>query len=145
MNKTILIIIIILVVIVGGYFLLRGGYQTPAPVAPEVTAPEETPEEVTLPPAPSGMKEVTVVGTEFSFSPALITVKSGEKVKLTFQNNGSVSHNLVVEGLGISTKTIGRGKTETLEFTAPASGTYKFFCSVPGHRPAGMEGSLKAE
>lgn len=93
----------------------------------------------------SGAKEFTIEGSEFSFSPASITISAGEKVKLTFENQGRAPHNLVVEGLGISTRTIGSGQTDAVEFTAPASGTYIFFCSVPGHKTAGMEGSLKVE
>ena len=47
--------------------------------------------------------------------------------------------------LGISTKTIGSGQTETIEFVAPTSGTYTFICSVPGHATAGMVGDLIVE
>jgi len=138
MNKTILIVIIVLAVIVGGYFLLRGGYRTPAPVTPEAEIPaSEIP--------PTAVKEITVSGTEFSFSPSSIAVSAGERIKLTFQNNGGAPHNLVIEGLGAATRTIGSGKTDTIEFTVPASGTYAIFCSVSGHRAAGMTGSLKVE
>lgn len=153
MNKTILIIIVILVVVVGGYFLLKGGYQAPTPalgVAPgtveeKAGLPEGTsvPEEELSP--TSGVKEVTVIGTEYSFSPSSISVQVGDQVKITFKNIGRAPHNFVIEGLGINTKTIGAGQIDIVEFTAPVSGTYTIFCSVPGHRAAGMKGSLKVE
>lgn len=137
MKKTILATAGVLVVIVGGYFLLRGGYQVPA------STPAETPLVAQTPAA--GATEINVSGSEFSFSPASINVKAGERVKITFRNIGQAPHNLVLEGLGITTKTIGGGQTDVVEFTAPAAGTYSFFCSIPGHRSAGMEGSLKIE
>lgn len=31
------------------------------------------------------------------------------------------------------TKLIGGGESDTIEFTAPAKGTYEYFCSFPGH------------
>lgn len=135
MNKLVIIIAIALVIIVGGYFLLRGGYQAPAPTSPTAPSTEGL----------AGAREITVIGTEFNFNPSSINVKAGEKIKLTFKNNGGASHNLVMEGLGLKTKTIGSGQTDTVEFTAPASGTYAFFCSVSGHRSSGMEGSLRIE
>lgn len=144
MNKIIAIIVVITLAVVGGYFLLKGGYRTPAPTVPKVTAPEAISEGVK--PTPTTLvKEVTVVGREYAFSPSTISISAGERVKITFQNNGGTPHNLVIEGLGISTRTIGSGKTDIVEFTAPASGTYSFFCSVPGHRVAGMEGNLRVE
>ena len=140
MNKIILIIVIILIVLVGGYFLFKGGYQSPTtPTSTEVGAPEQ--EGV----GTAEVKEITVVGTEFAFSPSAISVQAGEKVELIFKNEGRASHNLVIEGLGVSTKTIGGGKTDIIEFTAPVSGTFTFFCSIPGHRSSGMEGSLIVE
>lgn len=150
-SKYIGIAIIVLLVAVGGYLLLRGGYQAPTPVptptptvAPKETAqPTETPSTTQTP--TSGVTEISVSGTEFSFSPASISVKAGERVKITFRNIGKASHNLALEGLGVTTKTIGTEQTDVVEFTAPSSGTYNFFCSVPGHRTAGMEGRLKVE
>ena len=131
MNKTILIIIIAAILVIGGDFLLRGGYQGPAPGTPKETL------------APTGpVKEFTISGTEYSFSPSSITVSTGERVKITFQNSGGAPHNLAIEGLGVSTKTIGSGKTDVVEFTALQSGTFTFFCSVPGHAAAGMVGDM---
>ncbi|OJU75732.1 MAG: azurin [Bacteroidetes bacterium 47-18] len=42
------------------------------------------------------------------------------------------------------TKTIGGGETTTIEFTAPAKGTYDFLCSFPGHA-AMMKGKFIVE
>ena len=143
MNKIVIIVIVILILIVGGYFLLKGGYRAPAPVVP---APEAIqPKEEIPSPTSSEAREFTVSGAEFSFSPASITVKAGDRVKIIFRNDGGALHNLIIEGLGVSTKTISGGQTDIVEFTAPASGTYTIFCSVPGHRVAGMEGSLIIE
>ena len=142
MNKTILIIIVILIVIVGGYFLFRGNPPTPAPGV----APGEVEEKTVLPEGEVGsVKEFTVGGIEYSFSPSSINVKAGDQVKITLKNNGSLIHNLIIDGLGIGTRTIVAGQTDIIEFTAPASGTYTFFCSVSTHRAAGMEGQLKVE
>lgn len=135
MNKTMLIIIIVLVVVIGGYFILKGKY--PAPTSTPATAPST---ETSV-----GIREITVIGTEYSFNPLSISVKAGEKVKITFKNNGQTIHNLTVDKLGIGTKTVNPGKTDAVEFTAPSSGAYSFFCSISGHRASGMEGSLKVE
>lgn len=113
---------------------MKEGYRAPAPT------PSPTTQGFV-----SEIKEINVVGTEFSFNPASISVKPGERVKITFQNSGRTPHNLVIEGLDMATKTIGGGQTDVIGFIAPASGTYNFFCSIPGHRASGMEGSLKIE
>lgn len=113
---------------------------------PDVVCPEGS-----LPPAPSPetvapeVKEVTIVGTEYSFSPSSISVKAGDQVKIVFQNIGRAPHNLIIEDLGIGTKTIGGEQADIIEFIAPSTGIYTFFCSVGAHRAAGMEGSLKVE
>lgn len=149
MNKIILIIVVILIVVVGGYFLFKGGYQTPSaptststPTSTQITTEVVAPEEGA---SALEVKEITVVGTEFAFSPSAITVQAGQKVKLTFKNEGRAPHNLVIEGFGISTKTIGGGQADIVEFAAPQSGTYTFICSVPGHAAAGMSGDLTVE
>lgn len=147
MNRAIVIIILVVSAVSGGYFLLKGGYLAPA--SSPTVQPTATPEvPVQQPPSteiPPGTKEMIVSGTEFSFSPSNITVKAGEKIKILFKNNGGSPHNLVIEKIGSGTKTIGSGQTDAVEFTAPFSVVYTFFCSVPGHRTAGMEGSIKVE
>lgn len=152
-SKYIGIIIIVLLAVVGGYFILRGSSQTPTSSLFQTQTPTAAPKGTVKPKetspttqAPvSQVTEISVAGTEFSFSPASVSVKAGERVKITFSNKGMAPHNLTLEGLGIATQTIGGGQTDVVEFTAPSSGTYAFFCSVPGHRASGMEGNLKVK
>lgn len=146
MNKAIIIIAIVLLVIIGGYFLLRGGYQDSTPVSSLTPAPEvntETIEEKNI--SDSEVKEFTILGTEYNFSPSSITISAGDQVKIILENNGKISHNFVIKDLGIGTKIIGSGQTDIIEFIAPVSGTYTFICSIPGHAVAGMLGDLIVE
>ena len=137
--------------------------EVPAPKkigTPQVTPPTSPPlgttEEEQSPPASSSSGEdtsqeitrITVEGDEFNFSPANFTVKAGEMVELTFRNVGRSPHNFIVDELGLATKTIGGGKTDIVTFLAPDSAgslTYTLYCSVPGHREAGMEGTITIE
>jgi uncharacterized cupredoxin-like copper-binding protein len=58
-----------------------------------------------------------------------------------------LAHNMTIESsshaiLGATPTFQGGSKTLSLNLKA---GTYKFFCSVPGHRMAGMEGTLTVQ
>lgn len=58
---------------------------------------------------------------------------------VVLENKSGVPHNLVIDGAG-ETKVIPTG---TADFKADFKpGSYTFYCSVPGHRQAGMEGKL---
>lgn len=89
----------------------------------------------------SADRTVEVVAKEFSFEPKQIEVEAGQTVRLKLDNQGSLSHNLFVEGGG-HTETIQGGKTATVTVTVPDSGRMAYWCNVPGHREAGMEGTL---
>jgi len=92
--------------------------------------------------------KIMVKGDEFSFSPASFKVSRGVKVELTFENIGNVPHNFFVDELGLKTKTIGGGGTDTLSFTAPSVASkvnYVSYCAVPGHKEAGMKGTITIE
>lgn len=141
--KSIILIIIILLVVIGGYFIFGTNL---------VRAPQETPgqgeegEEVTGEVSEEKVieaREINVSGSEFIFNPPSITLKAGEMVRLVFTNTGSAPHDFRIEELGIGTKVIKAGETDTIEFQTPSGGEYTFFCSVPGHRQAGMEGKLE--
>lgn len=89
-----------------------------------------------------GGAELTVGMKEFEFDPAEITVEAGE-VTITAQNNGVVEHDFSIEEADV--KVYATGGEQTTETITLEPGTYTFFCSVPGHREAGMEGTLTAE
>lgn len=86
-----------------------------------------------------------VEGSEFFFDPATVRVPPGEQAVITFRNVGSVAHNFSIGDLGVRTPTIQSGNTATVRFTPEQPGTYAFWCDVPGHRDAGMQGRLVVE
>jgi len=71
-----------------------------------------------------------------------LTAKAG-KVTVDFKNPSAIPHNVVIEENGkelAGFEPIAEGEeSETADLKA---GTYTFYCSVPGHRQAGMEGTL---
>ena len=80
---------------------------------------------------------------QLEYNTKSLTAKAG-KVSIDFTNMASLMHNVTVESssgqkLGETPTFSGGSKTLTLSLKP---GTYKFFCSVPGHRQAGMEGTL---
>jgi plastocyanin len=79
---------------------------------------------------------------QLKFDKSSLTAKAG-KVSIDFTNKSPVAHDVTIESSGSvlgATPTIESG-SKTLSVTLKA-GTYKFYCSVPGHRQAGMEGTL---
>ena len=95
--------------------------------------------------AEEGVREIEVIATEYTFSPNTLSLTKGQKVILTFKNMGRMPHDFVVDELGIRTKTIQGGQSETVEFTPSEEGTFAFYCSVSNHRLLGMEGSLEVK
>jgi plastocyanin len=61
-------------------------------------------------------------------------------ITIDFTNMSSVPHNVMIEGSDSGTDTITSSSTTATVDLEP--GTYTFFCSVDGHRAAGMEGTL---
>jgi nitrite reductase (NO-forming) len=84
---------------------------------------------------------VTISASEFKFSPTSIQVPIGQKVTFSLQNTGVVEHDFSIAGTDF--KVSARpGETATGEFTFDKPGTFDFYCSVPGHKDAGMRGTL---
>jgi uncharacterized cupredoxin-like copper-binding protein len=72
-----------------------------------------------------------------------VTAKAGN-VRIDLTNMSELMHNVTIESasgkkLGATPTFSGGSKSVTLRLRP---GKYKFFCSVPGHRAAGMEGTL---
>ena len=85
---------------------------------------------------------VTVVGTDtLAFEPAELTAAAGT-VTVELTSETAVDHTFVIEELGdVEVVAAGPGETATGEVELEP-GSYTFYCDVPGHREAGMEGTL---
>ena len=91
--------------------------------------------------SPGDVKEFTIDGSSFKFSPNILTVNKGDIVRINFVNTGG-KHDLRVDGYNVGTKIIDEGQSDTLEFTADRSGEFEYYCSVGEHRQIGMVGKL---
>jgi uncharacterized cupredoxin-like copper-binding protein len=84
--------------------------------------------------------KVPVTESEFKIVLPKTTLAAGV-YEFDAKNDGKLAHDLVIDGPGVSnekTPVFGAGKSETLKVTLK-SGTYDFYCSVPGHKQAGMD------
>jgi plastocyanin len=80
---------------------------------------------------------------QLEYSTKSLSAKAG-KVSVDFTNSSSLGHNVTIEsssGQSVGATPTFSGGSKTLSVNLKP-GTYKFFCSVPGHRQAGMEGTL---
>ena len=65
------------------------------------------------------------------------------QLEIDSPNESSVDHNIAVEGGGVNEvgPVVKNGGVSTINVDLQA-GEYTFFCTVTGHRAAGMEGKL---
>jgi plastocyanin len=125
----------------GGSKSTSSSESTPAtPAAPATTA--ATTQSTAATPA-EGLSLASDPGGQLKYDKTSLTAKSGS-VAIDFTNKAPLPHNVTVESssgstVGATPTFQGGSKTLTLDMKP---GTYKFYCSVPGHRQAGMEGTL---
>jgi plastocyanin len=85
----------------------------------------------------------TPSGSTLAYDQKTLSAKAGD-VTVSFDNKQPLQHDVAIEDS--SGKTLGQtdlvasGTATTSVNLQP--GTYTFFCTVPGHREAGMEGTL---
>jgi nitrite reductase (NO-forming) len=84
-----------------------------------------------------GAPEITITADELAFGPDRIELTAGEPVNVAL-TSADIPHDLVVDEIDFHLAA-DRDETVTggLAFFEP--GTYVGYCSVPGHREAGME------
>lgn len=104
-----------------------GGASVPATSTPTSTSTTGMSIPVTL-------KDFSITATgASSLTPGMYT--------FAVSNQGPSAHNLTVNGPGVAdaaTSTFAAGGTQNLTVTLK-KGTYDLFCSVPGHKAAGMD------
>ena len=116
------------------------GATTPA--APSGTTSSST----TTPAAPAGATKLALAANpqgELKYNTTSLSAPAGT-ISIVFTNKSPLAHNVTIEapsGERVGATSTSQGGSQTLTVSLKA-GTYKFFCSVPGHRMAGMEGTL---
>jgi uncharacterized cupredoxin-like copper-binding protein len=129
-----------------------GAPQAPAASTPSSTSTASTSTAATKPatgaaaPAKGAATALSLSanpGGLLSYNTKALTAKAGA-VTIILTNSAPLEHNLTVaQGatvLGATPTFQGGSKKLTLQLKP---GSYTFYCSVPGHRQAGMEGTLK--
>lgn len=95
-------------------------------------------------PAAGGEGDVTVVMVDIAFEPSEFTIAADTDVVVSLPNEGVLEHNFVIDELDIASDLVPGGESTTVTINA-AAGTYEYYCSVPGHKEAGMVGTLTVE
>jgi plastocyanin len=113
--------------------------------ATTATTPSTSPQ-ATSPPAGGSSSALSLSANsegQLAYNTKSLSAKAG-KVSIDFSNSAPLAHNLTVEsssGATVGATPTFQGGSKTLSLSLKP-GTYKFFCTVPGHRQAGMEGTL---
>ena len=135
MNKKLLIGLLIVIVLVVIFVVKSKPSDTVIPA--EKTEPVVTAPVVTAP----VVKEFAIVGSNYAFAPATMTVKKGDTVRITLIGTGW-NHDLRIDEFNVKTKIIKAGEQDVVEFFADKAGTFEYYCSVGSHRAMGMKGTL---
>ncbi len=88
-------------------------------------------------------RRIEVTATSFEFDPDEIRVDAGEDVAIVLTSE-DILHDFTIDELDAHVAA-DRGETEVGGLTADEPGRYTYYCTVTGHREAGMEGTLVVE
>lgn len=117
-----------------------GGYPT-FPPPPASAAPAQTPAAAADNAGDSATgDQYTIESHDIFFEPKELEIPANQDVKILLPNLGASAHDFSIDALGIN---VSLPAGETGEVTINAKpGTYEFYCNVPGHKEAGMVGTL---
>ncbi len=117
--------------------------------------------------APPSSQELTVTARDIAYAQKQLTLRAGVPTRLVFVNEGAIEHDITIPGLSAGETADAHGHQEashdmgtmaagTVHATAsvgdramvefiPKAGTYEFACTIPGHKEAGMVGTLRVQ
>lgn len=94
---------------------------------------------VILPISDDRPEAVEVVMTDFAFEPSSLEAVPGQRLHVS--NEGSVTHSLVIVGLGKGVE-LPPGADAEMRLPFDSAGEHRLVCDIPGHAEAGMTGHL---
>ncbi len=110
--------------------------------------------------------DVSLVATDIAFNVTRLEVPANQAVRLTLENSGALEHDFSIREIDVRDVHTAEGEADdhamsedvheldlhvaalpgggrgTLEFTPTEPGEYEYYCTVPGHKEAGMLGTL---
>jgi nitrite reductase (NO-forming) len=153
MRKPLVAFAVFVAVLFAGVAAVQGqGASTPpagagTPCASPVASPAAgmTP---TMAASPSAMASPEACGggntvklEDIKFDPKELTIAANTDVTITITNDGATVHNFNIDELNIHSGDVQPGATTTVKINAKA-GDYQYYCNIPGHKAAGMVGTL---
>jgi len=73
-----------------------------------------------------------------------LSAMAGDTLKITLSSGEGVEHDIAFPDFNaMSEHVVGKGSSTTLEFTVDKGGSFLYYCQIPGHRQAGMEGKFE--
>jgi len=94
-------------------------------------------------PAAAAAQPVAVDLLDIAFKPTTLSIAANSDVTVNLTNSGKLPHNFRIDALGIDVD-LAAGANGTASINAPA-GTYEYYCDEPGHKEAGMVGTLTVQ
>jgi plastocyanin len=85
-----------------------------------------------------GGTEIQLVASNFKFDKTSLDMQAGSQVKVEIRNQGQAEHNFTFTEAGAN-QDVEAGEDATATFTAPAAGSYQFFCK---YHPSQMKGTV---
>ena len=108
--------------------------------------------------------ELSLTATDIAYDMNHLEVVAGQTIKLTLHNTGALEHDFSIMEIPHAGEVVAEeiehasehemtmdpevhvappmGSSGSIEFTPSTPGEYEFFCTVEGHREAGMVGTL---
>jgi plastocyanin len=133
-------VVVVLVIVAFFVFKPKSQPASETVVTPTAVTEQQSPQTTTVM-ADETVKEFTLEAGSFYYKPNLITVKKGDKVKVTI-NSVDMMHDFVIDELKVKSEKAASGTSASVEFTADSVGKFEFYCSVGQHRKMGMVGTL---
>ncbi len=90
----------------------------------------------------------TIKLSDFEIQPNGVHAVAGQPFALTLVNSGRVRHNLTLDPAVADVSlpsALNPGEKVSVTFTPKAAGAFTYWCGIPGHREAGMIGTLTVD
>ncbi len=119
-------------------------HTTPVPQAETPDGPADVSYTLTTGTAGHNLVFIGVGGEIDGVHNPTLLAQPGDIVEITLVNAEAVQHNLQIDEFGVDTGPLtGQGEQQTIKFVADREGSFTYFCIVPGHQAAGMQGTLQ--